>query len=80
MTESAPPAGARHEMATLDEVRQWPATVGVPQASEQALGLSRSWGYALVTAGEFPAKTIRIHGRTRVLTASLIRVLEGGEP
>ncbi len=70
----------RTPVATLDEIRRWPATVGVPQASEQALGLSRSWGYALVAAGEFPARTIKIRGRTRVVTASLIRLLEGGEP
>lgn len=68
-------------MATLEEIKQsWPATVSIPRASERAIGISRSWGFALNAAGDFPCKTIKIRGRTRVITASLIRVLEGGEP
>jgi len=63
---------------TLDEVRQWPAAVDVGDACN-AIGLSRSWGYELVKAGEFPARVLRIRGRTKVLTASLVRLLETGE-
>ena len=54
----------RTPVATLEEIRRWPATVGVPQASEQELGTSRSWGYALAAAGEFPARRSRsVDGR-----------------
>jgi hypothetical protein len=63
---------------TLDEVRAWPAAVDVRQACT-ALGLSASWGYQLASEGAFPCRVLRIRGRTKVLTASLVRVLEGGE-
>jgi hypothetical protein len=57
---------------TLDEVRGWPATVGVASACG-ALGISQSWGYQLVTENEFPCRVLTIRGRTRVVTASLRR-------
>jgi hypothetical protein len=68
MTLSAP---------TLDEVRALPATCSVAEAAA-ALGISKSWGFQLVKSGEFPCATIAIRGRTRVITASLISLLEGG--
>lgn len=65
---------------TLAEVRDtWPATVSIEQGSA-AFGFSKSWGYELAAANEFPCRTIRIRGRTRVIVASLVRVLEGGDP
>jgi hypothetical protein len=64
---------------TLEAIRSWPATVGVRQACE-ALGISGSWGYSLLTESEFPCKTIAIRGRTRVITASLVALLETGVP
>lgn len=64
---------------TLDDIRRWPATVGVDRGSS-AVGFSRSWGYQLAAADEFPCQTIKIRGRTRVVTASLIRLLETGRP
>jgi hypothetical protein len=64
---------------TLDEVRAWPATVGVGRACE-AIGISTSWGYQLIAQDEFPCKTITIRGRSRVLTTSLVSLLETGEP
>lgn len=61
---------------TLDEVRSWPATVPVPQACA-ALGISRSHGYELIRSGEFPARTLRLRSVCRVVTASLVALLEG---
>jgi predicted DNA-binding transcriptional regulator AlpA len=63
---------------TLDEVRASPATVRVPFACS-ALGISKSWGYQLIAEHEFPCRVLTIRGRTRVLTASLLRLLETGE-
>lgn len=63
---------------TLDEIRACPATIDVPFACS-ALGISKSWGYQLVAQGEFPARVIQIgSSRTRVVTASLISLLETG--
>lgn len=61
---------------TLDEVRRWPATVAVQDAT-RALGIGRSYGYALAATDELPVRTIRVGGRIRVITASLIALLEG---
>lgn len=63
---------------TLDEVRAWPAAVDVRRACS-AIGISTSWGYALLKSGEFPARCLQIRGRTKVLTASLVSLLETGE-
>ena len=62
------------ERPTLEQVRQWPATVGIPPASA-ALGISRSHGYELAARNEFPARLIRAGGRVVVITADLIRLL-----
>jgi predicted DNA-binding transcriptional regulator AlpA len=62
------------ERPTLDQVRQWPATVGIPSASA-ALGISRSHGYELAARKEFPARLIRAGGRVVVITADLIKLL-----
>ena len=63
---------------TLAQIRQWPPTVPVPRGA-QALGVSRSNAYEAIRRGDFPVKTITIGRRIVVLTADLIRVLEGGE-
>jgi hypothetical protein len=67
----------------IDEVRRArslpPPTVGVGRACE-AIGISTSWGYQLIAQDEFPCKTITIRGRSRVLTTSLVSLLETGEP
>lgn len=60
---------------TLDEIRQWPAAVGVPEAA-QAIGISRSQMYALINLGEAPVKVLSFGKRHRVVTASIIRLLE----
>jgi hypothetical protein len=57
----------------------WDGTGSVTDASK-ALGFSRAKGYALVRRGEFPCRVLRIGRSTRVVTASLLRVLDSGEP
>ncbi|WP_171108675.1 MULTISPECIES: DNA-binding protein [unclassified Streptomyces] len=61
---------------TLDEVRSWPATVSVPKAAT-ALGISRSYLHDLIKRNEAPVKVLPLDGRHRVITASLVRLLEG---
>jgi hypothetical protein len=60
---------------TLDEVRGWPATVSVPQAAS-ALGVSKSYLHGLIKRDEAPVKVLPFQGRHRVVTASLVRLLE----
>lgn len=64
---------------TLAEIKAWPATVDVPFACT-ALGISKSYGYQLIVQHEFPARTISIGRRVRVVTASLVELLEGSGP
>lgn len=60
---------------TLDEVRSWPATVGVPEAAT-ALGISSSHLYELIKQGQVPVRVLSFGARHRVVTASLVRLLE----
>jgi predicted DNA-binding transcriptional regulator AlpA len=62
---------------TLEEIRSWPATVPVPDGG-RALGYSASWSYQLVAQGEFPCKVITVGRRSRVVTASLLAMLDAG--
>jgi predicted DNA-binding transcriptional regulator AlpA len=66
---------------TLDEVRGWPATIDVREAC-RAIGISPAWGYELAKRGDFPCRLIRIAGgrRVRVATASLVSLIETGQP
>jgi hypothetical protein len=64
---------------TIEEIRNWPATVPIARGAA-ALGLSKSWAYQLAAEGEFPCRVLRVRGRTRVLTTSLLHLLETGEP
>lgn len=59
---------------TLDEIRVWPATVDVGVAAV-AFGISRRHAYELVKAKQFPARTIQMGERLRVVTASIVRAL-----
>lgn len=61
---------------TLEEVRAWPATISVPQAAS-ALGVSKSYLHELIKHGTAPVKTVPLSGRNRVITADLVRLLEG---
>jgi len=62
-------------MPTLREIAEtWPATVSVARAA-LAFGLSRSHAYDAASRGEFPARVIKVGGRYRVVTASIIAAL-----
>lgn len=61
---------------TLDEVRGWEPAVDVNRAA-LAFGVSRASAYQAISDGTFPAKTIKVGHRLRVLTASIVEVLEG---
>lgn len=63
---------------SLDEVRSWPATVDLTTAAS-ALGVSRAYAYELTKRGEFPARVIKVGSRLRVVTSSLLPLLDGGE-
>ncbi|WP_308401276.1 DNA-binding protein [Streptomyces sp. AC512_CC834] len=62
------------DLPTLDEVRGWPATVDVARAA-RAVGISRAQMYRLIAAGEAPVRVLDF-GAKRVVTASLVRLLE----
>lgn len=65
-------------MITLDEIRSWPVTVDVPTAG-RAIGISRSYSYALAERGEFPCRVLRVGSRYRVPTAGIVALLEGAD-
>lgn len=56
----------------------WSGTASVEDAA-QAFGLSRSKSYDLVRRGEFPCRVLPIGRTARVVTASLLLVLESGK-
>ncbi|MFF2331847.1 MULTISPECIES: DNA-binding protein [unclassified Streptomyces] len=60
---------------TLAEVRQWPATVAVPEAAV-VLGISKSHLYDLIKQDRSPVRTLSFGARHRVITASLVALLE----
>ncbi|MGW2858213.1 helix-turn-helix domain-containing protein [Streptomyces sp. NPDC001205] len=72
-----PPQNAPYSPARIRAT--WGGTGSVEDAS-QAFGFSRAKGYDLVRRGEFPCRVLRIGRKTRVVTASLLRVLDTGEP
>ncbi|MYV56484.1 helix-turn-helix domain-containing protein [Streptomyces sp. SID3212] len=63
------------QVPTLTEVRSWPATVSVAEAAH-ALGVSKSHLYDLVRRGEAPVRIVPLGTRHRVVTASLVHLLE----
>jgi len=70
MTATRTPAGP-----TLDEVRSWPATVSVEQAA-RALGISRAHAYDAIKTQTFPARSLPVGRRIRVITSSIVAVLD----
>ncbi|MEV6907992.1 DNA-binding protein [Amycolatopsis sp. NPDC051071] len=60
---------------TLEQIRQWPATVDVVTAG-RPLGLGRNGAYDAVKAGDFPVRVLKIGSRYRVVTAELVALLE----
>jgi hypothetical protein len=84
--DADPPAGAppirteaKRRTSTLDDLRNGPPTVDIPTAS-RLLGVSRSYGFELAARGEFPAKVISVGRKLRVVTASLLELLDGRGP
>lgn len=62
---------------TLQHLRRsLPPTLDITKSC-QLLGISKSSGYALAARGAFPCRVLRVGGSYRVITASLMRVLEG---
>lgn len=68
------PVARKHP--TLDQVRRWAATCNVEQGAE-ALGVSRATMYQSIADGTCPVQTIVVSHRIKILTSSLISVLEG---
>ena len=68
-------AGTPLARPTLAEVKDWPATVDVPQAA-RALGCSKSHLYDLIKRGEAPVRTLPFGRRHVVITQSLVTLLE----
>ncbi|MDQ1039436.1 putative DNA-binding transcriptional regulator AlpA [Streptomyces sp. V3I8] len=64
---------------TLAEIKTWPATISVTRCA-LALGCGKSSLYDQIKRGELPVRTIHVGRRTAVVTASLVRLLETGEP
>ena len=69
-------AGSTRKRPTLDQVRRWAATCNVADGA-LALGVSRSSLYEAIADGKSPVETIVVGHRIRVLTHSLVTVLEG---
>jgi hypothetical protein len=61
---------------TLAQVKRWPPTVNVEDAA-QALGVGRASLYASIVDGTCPVQVIWVGQRRKVLTHSLIALLEG---
>ncbi len=74
MSVSPLPDQVRQHRPTLVEIRRWPATVSVEEAAA-ALGVSRAHAYECARAGTLPVKTLRVGGRIRVITASILTAL-----
>lgn len=79
-TDAPPRPGPRGVAPTLDEIREWPATVPLAQACH-AFDIGRSFGYELAKRGQFPARVIEMGSGSRkrrvCVTASIIAALEG---
>ncbi|MFF4448923.1 DNA-binding protein [Streptomyces sp. NPDC001502] len=64
-----------NDLPTLEEIRGWPATVEVPMAAT-AIGCSKSHLYAQIKRGDAPVRVLTFGTRVRVVTSSLVRLLE----
>jgi hypothetical protein len=67
---------AAPERPTLDQVKRWPATANVEDGA-LALGVSRSGLYQAIAEGTCPVQVIKVGSRLKILTHSLVAVLEG---
>lgn len=66
------------DTTSLSDIRKWPLTVTVPQACGP-LHISRSYGFELARTGRFPCRVITVGTRRRVVTSSLVALLENGD-
>jgi predicted DNA-binding transcriptional regulator AlpA len=64
---------------SLAEIASWGATVDVAQGG-RAFGLSKSFSYDLLARGEFPARALKVGGRWRIVTASIVKALSAETP
>ncbi len=61
-------------MMTSAELEQLPVTFGLATAA-RALGIGRNQAYALVKAGQFPVRVLRLCGRYKVSRYDLLAYL-----
>ncbi|AYC41984.1 helix-turn-helix domain-containing protein [Streptomyces griseorubiginosus] len=62
---------------TLAEIAAtWPPTASVAEVAAVS-GFSKSALYAAIARGECPFQTLQVGGKTRIITASLLRVMSG---
>lgn len=60
---------------TMREIRDLPATID-PATAAAVLGVSRSTVYEWLRTGQFPGRAITVQRKHRVVTASLLELLE----
>jgi hypothetical protein len=60
---------------TLDEIRRWPAAVNVEDYA-RAMGISRAGAYESIRSGTCPVRTVKVGSRIKVVTASILKVLD----
>jgi hypothetical protein len=60
---------------TLDEIRNWPATVSIRQAGS-AIRMAESTAYKHIREGTFPFEVLTIGSQRMVLTSSILGLLD----
>jgi predicted DNA-binding transcriptional regulator AlpA len=66
---------AEKNRPSLDEIRSWPPTVDVTPAA-LAVGVSRAHLYEAIKLGTAPIRTLRVGKRTKVITSSILALLD----
>jgi hypothetical protein len=69
---------ATRPVASLDEIREWGATVDLATASTRAFGISKSYGHELANRGEYPCRVLKVGRRWRVPTSAILAALDHG--
>lgn len=70
MPHTRTPAGP-----TLADIRSWPAAVNVEDYA-RAFGISRAYAYESIRQGDCPVRTVKVGGRIKVLTHSILEALD----
>jgi predicted DNA-binding transcriptional regulator AlpA len=60
---------------TMKQIRELPAAID-PATAAAALGMSRTWAFESLRRGDFPARALKVGGRWRVITSSVVELLE----